>query len=156
MPIVALKAGASELGSRLAVTHPSSLAGDDALYDALFDRLAIAPARVRPRSCSRPVKLLSVARPPAGRRLAAFTCSGGDFLMVADAAVPLGIELPQPTSGCETKLRCLLPDFATVANPLDYNTSLWGHREELVRCFSTLLSINLTPRSWCWTIRTKA
>jgi acetate---CoA ligase (ADP-forming) len=139
VPIVALKAGASELGSRLAVTHTSSLAGDDALYDALFDRLAIARARSAPELLET-VKLLSVARPPAGRRLAAFTCSGGDSLMVADAAAPLGIELPQPTSGCEAKLRCLLPDFATVANPLDYNTSLWGHREELVRCFSTLLS----------------
>ena len=37
-------------------------------------------------------------------------------------------------------LRRLLPHFATIANPLDYNTSLWGHRQELVRCFSTLLA----------------
>jgi acyl-CoA synthetase (NDP forming) len=73
VPIVALKAGASELGSRLAVTHTSSLAGDDALYDALFDRLAIARARSVPELLET-VKLLSVARPPAGRRLAAFTC----------------------------------------------------------------------------------
>jgi acyl-CoA synthetase (NDP forming) len=69
-----------------------------------------------------------------------FTCSGGDSLMAADAAAPLGIALPQPTRACAEALRRILPDFATVANPLDYNTSLWGHREELVRCFSALLS----------------
>ena len=139
VPIVALKAGASELGSRLAVTHTSSLAGDDALYDALFERLAIARAGSVPELLET-VKLLSTAQPPAGNRLAVFTCSGGDSLMVADAAAPLGIDLPQQTPACEAKLRSVLPDFATVANPLDYNTSLWGHREELVRCFSTMLA----------------
>jgi acetate---CoA ligase (ADP-forming) len=139
VPIVALKAGASELGSRLAVTHTSSLAGDDALYDALFERLAIARAHSVPELLET-VKLLSVTAPPRGKRLAVFTCSGGDSLMVADASAPLGIELPQPSPDCEARLRRRLPEFATVANPLDYNTSLWGHRDELVGCFSTLLS----------------
>lgn len=139
VPIVALKAGSSELGSRLAVTHTSSLAGDDALYDALFERLAIARARSVPELLET-VKLLSIARLPAGNRLAVLTCSGGDSLMVADAAADLGIALPQPTPPCEASLRALLPAFATVANPLDYNTSLWGRREELVRCFSTLFA----------------
>jgi acyl-CoA synthetase (NDP forming) len=139
VPMVALKAGSSELGSRLAVTHTSSLAGDDALYDALFQRLAIARAQSVPELLET-VKLLSVSKPPAGNRLAVFTCSGGDSLMAADAAAPLGIALPQPTPRCAEALRRILPDFATVANPLDYNTSLWGHREELVRCFSALLS----------------
>ena len=138
VPIVALKAGASDLGSRLAVTHTSSLAGDDALYDALFDRLGIARARSVPELLET-VKLLSVLPPPSGRRLAVFTCSGGDSLMVADAAAPLGVDLPQPSPARTEALRRLLPDFATVSNPLDYNTSLWGDREALVRCFSTML-----------------
>jgi acyl-CoA synthetase (NDP forming) len=139
VPIVALKAGASELGSRLAVTHTSSLAGDDALYDALFERLAIARARSVPELLET-VKLLSATAAPAGARLAAFTCSGGDSLMVADAAAPIGIALPQPTAACAATLRELLPDFATVANPLDYNTSLWGDRDALLRCFSATLA----------------
>lgn len=139
VPVVALKAGASELGSRLAVTHTSSLAGDDALYDALFERLGIARARSLPELLET-VKLLSIAPPLRGNRLAALTCSGGDSLMVADAAAPLGVALPQPSPRQAEALHRLLPDFATVANPLDYNTSLWGDRPALVRCFSTLLS----------------
>ena len=138
VPIVALKAGASDLGAHLAVTHTSSLAGDDALYDALFERLGIARARSVPELLET-VKLLSILPPPAGRRLAVFTCSGGDSLMVADAAAPLGIEMPQPSLRHGEALRRLLPDFATVSNPLDYNTSLWGDRAALVRCFSTML-----------------
>jgi acyl-CoA synthetase (NDP forming) len=34
----------------------------------------------------------------------------------------------------------VLPGFATVANPLDYNTSLWGDRSALLRCFSAMLA----------------
>ena len=138
IPIVALKAGTSDLGSRLAVTHTSSLAGDDALYDALFHRLGIARAHSVPELLET-VKLLSILPPPGGRRLAVFTCSGGDSLMVADAAAPLGIDLAQPSRARREALRRLLPDFATVSNPLDYNTSLWGDRAALVRCFSTML-----------------
>src|SRR6201999_5271 len=36
-------------------------------------------------------------------------------------------------------LRAQLPSFASVSNPLDYNTSLWGHREALLTAFSTLM-----------------
>src|SRR5262249_35102920 len=36
-------------------------------------------------------------------------------------------------------LRAQLPNFATVSNPLDYNTSLWGHEDLLLKCFSTVM-----------------
>jgi acyl-CoA synthetase (NDP forming) len=59
--------------------------------------------------------------------------------MVADRSAQLGIELPQPSPEQYASLRTQLPDFATISNPLDYNTSLWGHREPLQRCFTTLM-----------------
>ena len=40
VPLVALKTGNSAIGARVALSHTSSLAGSEALYDALFDRLA--------------------------------------------------------------------------------------------------------------------
>jgi len=45
IPIVVLKAGRSALGAALALSHTSSLAGDDALYQALFDRLGVLAGR---------------------------------------------------------------------------------------------------------------
>ena len=41
-PIIALKTGRSEQGAKVAMSHTSSLAGADTLYDALFDRYGIA------------------------------------------------------------------------------------------------------------------
>lgn len=37
-PVIALKTGRSEQGARVTMSHTSSLAGSDALYDALFER----------------------------------------------------------------------------------------------------------------------
>jgi acyl-CoA synthetase (NDP forming) len=138
-PIVVLKGGRSPLGARLAMSHTSSLAGDDALYDALFQRLGV----IRAESLSgllETAKLLAVLGRPTGGRLAVFTCSGGECLLTADRAAALGLALPGFTPDQEAALRAQLPAFATVANPLDYNTSLWGDRALLTQCFGTVLS----------------
>src|SRR5215472_9067832 len=136
--VVAFKAGNSELGAKLAMSHTSSLAGSDKLYDALFARLGI----MRVDSIAgllETAKLVSVAGVPKGDRLGVFTCSGADNLMTADLAARHGVKLP-PLSPAQTEsLRAQLPSFASVSNPLDYNTSLWGHREALVTAFSTLM-----------------
>jgi acyl-CoA synthetase (NDP forming) len=139
VPIVALKAGSSEIGARFALTHTASLAGADEVYQALFDRLAISRVDT-PAALLETLKMLSVTGPLAGRRLAVFTCSGGEAAMVADVAVRTGIDLPQPSPAQHQTLRPLLPDYATVANPLDYNTALWGDRDGLEPVFTTLMN----------------
>jgi acetate---CoA ligase (ADP-forming) len=139
IPIVALKAGQSELGARLALSHTSSLAGDDKLYTALFERLGIIRVTSLP-ALLETLKLLSVAGLPTGDRLAIFTCSGGESLMSADRAAALGLTLPELTPAQGVKLRTQLPDFATISNPLDYNTSVWGDRAACAACFGTVLA----------------
>lgn len=139
VPVVALKAGTSEIGRRIALTHTSSLAGSDAMYEALFRRFAVARVG-RPAALLEALKLLSVTGPLAGPRLAVLTCSGAEAAIVADAAAEAGIALPPPSPEQVTRLAALLPDFAIVANPLDYNTSLWGDRAGLEGVFTTLMA----------------
>jgi acetate---CoA ligase (ADP-forming) len=138
-PIVAVKVGRSELGAKLAMSHTSSLAGSDQLYDALFDRLGIIRVDTLP-ALLEALKFVSVAAPPAGERLVVFTCSGGDSLMAADWAAELGLPLPEFSPAQYADLRRQLPSFATVSNPLDYNLSLWGDQAGLLKCFGTALS----------------
>ncbi len=138
VPLVALKTGRSGLGARLTLSHTSSLAGDDQLYSALFDRLGIIRVATLP-ALLETLKLVAVSGPPAGDRLAVFTCSGGDSLMAADEAADLNITLPELAPTQAEALSALLPDFATVSNPLDYNTALWGDRQALTKCFGTAL-----------------
>lgn len=138
-PIVAIKVGRSELGAKLAMSHTSSLAGSDSLYDALFDRLGIIRAHSLPELVEI-LKFVSVAPPLTGDRLVVFTCSGGDSLMAADRSADLGLRLPEFSPAQFADLRQQLPVFATVSNPLDYNLSLWGDQPGLTRCFTTALS----------------
>lgn len=136
--VVAFKAGRSELGAKLAMSHTSSLAGSDKLYDALFARLGVIRVDTI-AGLLETAKLLSVCGVPRGARLGVFTCSGADNLMTADLAARHGVALPELSPAQTASLRAELPHFASVSNPLDYNTSLWGNREALTRCFSTVM-----------------
>jgi acyl-CoA synthetase (NDP forming) len=138
IPIVAFKAGSSQIGSQLTVTHTGSLSGDDELYSALFARSGVVRVD-SPVVMLETLKMITVAGAPKGRRLAALTCSGGDSAMVADAAEKLGLILAQPTPEVARKLEALLPSIATVANPLDYTTPLWGHEDAVTQTIAALL-----------------
>jgi acyl-CoA synthetase (NDP forming) len=137
-PIVVLKAGKSALGSNISLSHTGSLAGADQAFTALFEQLAMIRVS-SPVEMVETLKLLSVSGAPGGRRLAAFTCSGGDAAMVADYCELVGLDLPQPSAQAARQLAQLLPDIATASNPLDYTTPLWGNREAMPAVFQTLM-----------------
>ncbi len=139
VPIVAFKTGTSRLGAEATVSHTGSLSGDDDLYDALFDRLGII--RVHdPVQLLETLKLLCVAGAAAGPRVGALTCSGGSAAMLADHGAPIGVEFPRPTATTTAALRELLPFTATVSNPLDYTTPIWGRPDRTRPAFRSFFA----------------
>ncbi len=138
VPIVVLKSGTSEIGRRLTVTHTGSLAGEDQVYQALFDRLGIIRVDT-PAQLLETLKMLSFAGVPKGCRLAGFAASGGNTTLLADYAEPLGLLFPAPSSAAAENTAALLPEVATISNPLDYTTPLWGREAELTELFQTVL-----------------
>ena len=138
IPLVVLKVGRSDLAARTTLTHTGSLAGSDTLYQALFDRLGVVRVPT-PSLMLETLNLLTIAGAPTGQRLAAFTCSGGDVAMLADRGEECGIDFKAPSPAASHKLKSLLPAIATVSNPLDYTTPLWGHEEKLKPVFSALV-----------------
>ena len=137
IPIIAQKAGTSEIGAQLTVTHTGSLSGTDTLYQALFDRVGVTRVDSTVQMMET-LKMVTVAGVPSGKRIAALTCSGGDSTMLADAGEPLGLTFPQPSTKIGAILRDLLPPIATVGNPLDYTTPLWGFEEPLTKAFRAM------------------
>jgi len=138
VPLVALKAGSSALGAQTAMSHTSSLAGPDALYDALFARCGIA--RVRdPAGLIETCKFLHVHGPLAGKRIISASCSGGEASLVADLAQPRGLDMPTIPPVADARLRAVLGDKVNVANPLDYHTYIWGDLAAQTACFSGLM-----------------
>lgn len=139
VPLVALKVGRSELGARAALSHTSSLVGDDGLYEALFHRLHIARVHTLPELLET-LKLLAVAGPLPGRRIVSISCSGGEAALVADAAASLGMEMPAFAANQEARLRNIVGPMVRVVNPLDYHTFIWGNSDAQRECFAAVLA----------------
>ena len=138
VPLVALKAGSSALGAQTAMSHTSSLAGPDALYDALFARCGVA--RVQdPAGLIETCKFLHVHGPLQGNRMISASCSGGEASLVADLAQPRGLQMPSIPDAAAHRLRQVLGDKVHVANPLDYHTYIWGDQAAQTECFSGLM-----------------
>lgn len=139
VPIVVLKSGSSELGARVGLSHTSSLAGPDELYDALFARYGVA--RVRDvAGFVETLKLLSVHGRLPGWSVASASCSGGEAALLADLAAPLGIALPALPASVASRLSDVLGGRVAVGNPLDYHTYIWGDLAAQTECFAALLS----------------
>lgn len=138
VPLVALKTGASARGAELTLSHTSSLAGADALCDALFARYGVA--RVHdPASFIETLKLLHVAGPLAGRRVTSASCSGGEASLTADLAERAGLQTPDFPAASQSELEAVLGAAVHVANPLDYHTYIWGDGAAQTRCFAGMI-----------------
>lgn len=138
IPIVALKAGISETGRQIALSHTGSMAGAPELYRALFDRLGIISVTSFSELLEA-VKILALDAEPAGNRLSIETCSGTDSGYCADLADRYGIDLPQPDDAVKEALRAVIPPIATPMNPLDVTMVQWNDREAQATSLVTLL-----------------
>ena len=139
-PIVALKTGNSAIGESLTLSHTGSLAGSAALYQALFRRLGITSV-TSPAQFLETLKYLCVAGAPAGNQVMGFTCSGGGATMLADHAEGIGLEFPSPDGAAHDALTALLPPIATLSNPLDYTTPIWGQPEKTKPVFAKAMAL---------------
>ncbi|OEU94856.1 acyl-CoA synthetase [Streptomyces oceani] len=138
VPLVAVKTGSSELGARANLSHTSSLAGSDVLWDALFRRLGIARVH-ETGTLLETLKFLHVHGSLDGKRITSASCSGGEAALMADVAQRHGAELPELPEGVTTRLRTVLGERVHVTNPLDYHTYIWGDAEAQRACFTALL-----------------
>src|SRR5207244_1000313 len=125
VPLVVLKTGRSRIGAEMAMSHTSSLAGPDGLYDALFacygvSRVTDVPAFVET------LKLMHMFGGLPGRRISSMSCSGGEAALIADLAEDRGLDFSPIPDANANRLQALLTDKVHVANPLDYHTYIWG------------------------------
>jgi len=138
IPLVALKAGSSELGARTTMSHTSSLAGPDALYDALFKRYGVARV-VDVAGLLETLKLLHVLGALPGNRIISASCSGGEASLVADLSHLHGLSMPELPEAARAPLYQVLGDKVSIANPLDYHTYIWGDQAAQTACFAAMM-----------------
>ena len=116
--IAAVKAGASEAGSRAASSHTGALASSDEAVNALFRKAGIV-------RCYGREDLISVASvfmypPLEGQRLAIITHAGGPAVMLTDALAEGGLDVPHIDNEASRELLTQLFPGSSVANPIDF------------------------------------
>ena len=117
-PIVALKAGRTQAGSRAAGSHTAALAASDAAVDALFHQSGVIRAATIDEMFD--IAVLLDAQPlPAGSRIAVVTNAGGPGILAVDACEAAGLTVTEFSAGTQAQLHAFLPATASVANPVD-------------------------------------
>jgi acetyl coenzyme A synthetase (ADP forming)-like protein len=117
-PILVLKSGVTESGSRAVSSHTGSLAGAEAAYDSAFYQAGV----LRMNTLE---DLFSSARAFAnqpllnGERIAIVTNAGGPGILATDMLERCGMRLARMQHETVQKLEEFLPDAASAANPVD-------------------------------------
>ncbi len=131
-PIVMQKVGRSELGGKAAKSHTASIAGDDAVTEAVMSEFGVFRAR-------NSEEMLDIAHTatrkiyPVNNTLGVITVSGGAGVLISDAADSLGLAMPEMPADAQARLRELVP-FCGPRNPVDATAQV-SNEVALVRTF---------------------
>ena len=132
-PVVMQKVGRSELGTKAAKSHTASIAGDDAVTEAVMNEFGVYRAR-------NSEEMLDIAHTatrkiyPVRNTLGVITVSGGAGVLISDVAESLGLSMPEMPLDAQKKLRDLVP-FCAPRNPVDATAQV-SNDVSLVKTFT--------------------
>ena len=132
-PVVMQKVGRSELGTKAAKSHTASIAGDDAVTEAVMNEFGVYRAR-------NSEEMLDIAHTatrkiyPVRNTLGVITVSGGAGVLISDVAESLGLDMPEMPLDAQKKLRDLVP-FCAPRNPVDATAQV-SNDVSLVKTFT--------------------
>jgi acyl-CoA synthetase (NDP forming) len=118
IPIVALKVGRTRKSAELTVSHSGALAGDDATYDALFERYGVH--RVQDMDDFATALILFAELNPLGPGgLVTLHDSGGERQLMVDLADAAGVPLTELGADTVAAIEEVLDPELPAVNPLD-------------------------------------
>lgn len=123
-PIALVKTGRTTAAARTAQSHTGAMTGVDVVFDAYCREAGIARLDSLAALCET-LKVLHAGGPLKSRRVLILGASGGDMAMTADASCQLGLSFPTIATDSVSRLREILSDRVTIANPFDFHTYIW-------------------------------
>ena len=125
-PVIVLKAGKTEAGSRAVSSHTASLAGDYPVFSAVLAQHGIVEARDEYEMVSFCESLSCYPQGIEGR-VGIVTVSGGHGALATDACSRIGLKVPQLSDETQKSVRASLSgriqNIASVSNPIDLTGS---------------------------------
>lgn len=117
-PVVALKGGRSQAGSKAAQSHTGSMAGSYATYKAMFTQAGITQVN-NPQELLNVSAAMTILSTPRSNRVAIMTMGGGWGIIAADECEDHDLVLPQLTPSIIKDLDAHLPQYWNRKNPVD-------------------------------------
>ncbi|HTN95390.1 MAG TPA: acetate--CoA ligase family protein [Nordella sp.] len=140
VPVVVNKVGRSEASKRFAISHSGAIAGDAAVYDAVFKRYGVLSVD-DPDELVATLQLLSCGKRARGSgSVVAITDSGGERELLTDIASEHAIPFADLTEPTKDKLSGRLEYGLTPENPLDAWGTGHGFEDIFHDCMQSLLA----------------
>ncbi|MFX1434846.1 MAG: acetate--CoA ligase family protein [Promethearchaeota archaeon] len=125
-PILILKNGRSDMGSRAIISHTGSIAGNDKIYNAIFKKF---PNIFRVNDFFEMFNIAQVFanQPlPKGKNIAILTTSGSLGILACDLIDQLGLKLAILDKHTVKALKSISPTWTSINNPIDLGPSLFS------------------------------
>lgn len=126
IPIVALKTGRSQEGAKAAASHSGSLAADDRIVAAAFQKAGV----IRIDETQDQLDLVRgfLRLPPInGPRIAVVTLTGAGAIILFDAIERHGLKPARLSEGTIDGIQSLTPDWMRLTNPIDIWPAVMKH-----------------------------
>lgn len=136
-PLVILKIGSTEAGSRAAASHTGTIAGDNDIVKAVCRQYGL----IQVNECNELYEtavFLRKRRWPTGRGLAAVAPTGGNIVNLADAGALFNLQWNSFTAETQEALSKLMPGYGKVGNPTDLTSAATGDQEFYRKALTTI------------------
>ena len=116
--VIVVKAGRSKWGARAAASHTGSLAGSDRIFNAAVKQSGAVRAENITQVLNW-IRTFSSCPLPHGKKTLIVTNGGGLGVLASDACEKYGVPLLDDFEYLEREFKPMLPEFASVKNPID-------------------------------------
>jgi acetyl coenzyme A synthetase (ADP forming)-like protein len=117
-PVVVLKAGRTSAGAKAASSHTGALAGNDKIYEDVFNQSGVIRARSL-RDMLDFARGIPVLPTPKGENVVIITGAGGSGVLLSDACVDNKLSLMTIPPDLDAAFRKFIPPFGAAGNPVD-------------------------------------
>jgi acetate---CoA ligase (ADP-forming) len=136
-PVVVLKTGRTDAGSRAALSHTGAIAGPEKVLNAMLEQAGVLVVRSSMELVDATAAVLAATtRRVTGNRVAILSQSGGAGVECADLCRELGLQVPLLTQHTQDALRQRIPSYGAIQNPVDFTAAVLSRPELLGDCIS--------------------
>lgn len=121
-PIIAIKAGVTQEGSKAVKSHTGALAGDAEIYTGIFKQGGIIQAS-NIEEMFDSARMLEKSVKPRGCKIQIITNGGGYGILTVDAIIKNKLQLAEMDQSIQKQLKKQLLNIAVIGNPIDLTGS---------------------------------